>query len=322
MPFGGLMALAGPAISGISALSGIFGGSSAQQVQMPPSYQHGNMAGADQGAYGGTGQLGQYNVAAGLLPQYQQIAQGMVNNPYAGGYQGGSNATGAAMQGAGAGIAGTSLGQLPDVQALMSLGFDPQSALYSKLQNQNQQQNAAILGQSGVASTPYGAGVAADANSNFNINWQNQQLQRAIQGAQGAGGLMNNISQNTGTGLGMMGQGAAMPYNTFQGINANALNTLGQTGQFGQSASVLPQQQIQDYLAYLSGGTSQQGANNQTSQVGLNQANSAFAQNQWMGNQLGQSLSGLSSGWNHMNTPNWFSGGGGSGGGIGQMGTG
>ena len=314
MPFGGLLSLGTAAISGGSALAGLFGGGGASSVPTPPQYSMQNMGGADQNAYSGIGSLGQYNVPGQLLPQYQQIAQQGVNKPYASQYQQGANATGAAGMASGAGITGTAMGELPGVNALLSMGFDPQNALYSKLQNQNQQQNAAILGQSGVASTPYGAGVAADANSNFNLNWQNQQLGRATQGAGAAGNLLSSIGGATNTGLNQMQTGAGLPYNTMQGITSNQLGLLGQAGSFGQQAAQLPQQQIQDYLAYLGQGTSQQGTNNQTAQVGLNQQQQGFNQNQVYGNQLGSALAGFGKGWGNLG----FGGGGGglSGGGA------
>lgn len=297
MPFGGLLSLAGAGIGVGSSLAGLFGGTPASQVPMPATYNYQNTPGADNSAYGGIGSLGQYNVAAGLIPQYQQIAQQSVNNPYAGGYQQNANATGQAGFNSGQQVAGSALGQLPNVQALMTLGFDPQNALYSQLQNQNQQQSLATLGNSGVAGTPYGQGVNNQNNTNFNLGWENQQLGRAVQGSQGASQLLGSIGNATNTGLGQMAQGGAMPYNTFQGINSNSLNTLGQTGAFGQSASVVPQQQIQDYLAYLSGATGQQGANTSTGQLGLNQANSSFQQSQQLGSNLGTGLSGLAKGW-------------------------
>ena len=353
MPFGGLLSIAGPLVSGGSALAGLFGGSPASQVQIPQGYQMGNMGGADQGAYGGIGSLGQYNVPGQLLPQYQQIAQSGVNNPYAGGYLSGANTagqlgqqvgfggiqegfggiqagqqlTGAGQQlvGAGQQFGGAGMSALPDVQTLLSLGFDPQNALYAQQQNLNQQQNAAILGQSGVASTPYGAGVQQQANTNFNLGWENQQLGRAAQGAGAAGNLLGSIggalstgagAQATGaglqtaggnlgfqglteqgTGVGQIAGGAGMPYNAYQGITSNQLGLLGQYGSFGQQAAQLPQQQIQDYLSYLAQGTSQQGANNQGAGLGLQQANQGFLQNQTLGGQLGQSLAGLSKGW-------------------------
>ena len=301
MPFGGILSLGAAGLSAGSSIAGLFGGSPASQVQMPQGYQMSNMGGADQGAYGGIGGLGQYNISPGLLPLYQQATQSMINNPYTSNYFTGANQAGQQGMQSGQQITGNALSQLGNVNSLMSMGFDPQGALYSQLQNTNQQQNAAILGQSGVASTPYGAGVAADANSKFNMNWENQQLGRASQAAGAAGGLMNQIGQSTNTGLNQMQQGAQLPYNTFQGINGNNLSALGGLAQFGQQGAQLPQQQIQDYLAYLSQGSAQQGANNQTAGLGLQQANQGFQQNQAMGQQLGGALAGLSKGWGNMN---------------------
>ena len=292
------MGMIGAGISGVSALAGLFGGTPASQVQMPPMQNnYTNAPGADQGAYGGIGNLGQYNVAGQNLAQYQQLAQQGVNSPYAQQYQQGANATGQAGMQSGAGITGTALNQLGGVNSLMSMGFDPQQALYSQLQNQNQQQNLAMLGNSGVAGTPYGQGVAGYQNDMFNMNWQNQQLQRASQGAGAAGSLLNSIGGATNTGLGQMQQGAALPYQASQGITGNQLGLLGQAGNYGAMASQNPQQQITDYLQYLQGATGQQGANNQTAQVGLNQANMGFQQSQALGGQLGQSLAGLGKGW-------------------------
>jgi len=308
LTIGGLGALA----SGGAAIYGLANGTPSQNVQSPQGYQFQNQSGADSNAYSGIGGLSNYNVAGSLLPQYQQIAQQTVANPYAPGYQQGANATGQAGFNSGANIAGNALSALPDVQSLLSLGFDPQNALYSQLQNQNQQQTNAIAGQYGVQGTPYGAGVADQSNQNFNLAWQNQQLGRATQGAGAAGSLLSQIGGATNTGLNQMTAGSALPYNTFQGINANALNTLGQTGQFGQSASVLPQQQITDYLQYLSGATGQQNSNTSLFGQQLNQANSTFNQQQTLGNNLGSSLAGLSG----MSPGSWFGGGGGGFGGI------
>lgn len=277
MPFGGLLSLAAPLLSIGGSIAGMAGGSPASNVQ---GYNYQFRPQADVNAYGGANQLSQ------LANQGTYAAQNIQNNPYTPQYL--SNVQGIGNQGiqAGQNITGQSLSMLPDVQALINLGFDPQSALYSKLQNQNAQQNQAILQQSGVAGTPYGAGVAADANSNFNIAWQNQQLQRALQGAQGAGGLMSNIAGNTGAGLGMQQQGAALPYQAYTGTQTDALGALGQASGLGQTATG-------DWLSYLTGGQGQQGQN-------LNQANASFNQNQAFGQGLGSGLSGLSSAFKNM----------------------
>lgn len=313
MPFGGLLSLGTAAISGGSALAGLFGGSPASNVPTPQisTYNYGNMAGADSNAYSGVGGLSQYNIPGQILPQYSQIAQNAVNNPYASGYQSGAGLSGGVgvqsglnAYNAGGQLGNSALNTLPDVSALLNLGFDPQNALYSRTLQQVQDQTNAQLSQSGVASTPYGAGVAAQTLGNFNIDWQNNALNRANQGAQGAGALLGQAGNTATAGAnlqasapGQILSGAATPYNAFNTIDTNALSTLGQLGQFGQSGAQIPQQQIADYLQYLSQGTGAMQAGNQASlglgNFQLNQANSGFQQNQILGGQLGSALSGI-----------------------------
>ena len=289
-------------ISGVSALSGLLGGTPASNVQMPatrkPFANTYAVAASHPCAYSWHRLIFMRPVepwrprcpAVGAELAFRQILAQTIC--------GKGNATGQAGMQSGAGITGTALGQLPRRQcADCRSASDPQNALYSQLQNQNQQQNLAMLGQSGVAGTPYGQGVAGQQNTNFNIDWQNQQLQRAATGAGAAGSLLGSIGKYTNTGLGQMQQGAALPYQTSQGITGNQLGLLGQAGQQGALASQTPQMQIQDYLNYLSGATGQQGANNQTAQIGLNQAGMGFNQSQALGSQLGQSLAGLGKGW-------------------------
>lgn len=330
MPFGGLLSLGSGLVGVGSSLAGLFGGGGTPASQVP-TYSYANMGGADQGAYGGIGNLSNYNIGANYLPTYQSLVSNLLpqNNPYAQSYINNAASTGQAGMNSGAaltqaglsgipgaqGLTNSSLSLMPDVQSLINLGFDPQNAMYAKLQNQNQQQNAAILGNSGVASTPYGAGVMADANTNFNLGWQNQALQRAATGAGAAGGLLGNITNGantgtnmlgslaglTGTGLSEMERGGALPYQAYTGVNTGGLSALSGAGQFGNMVSSIPQTSISDYLSYLSGGTQQQGAN-------LNQANSSFNQSQALGAGLGRGLSQLGTGWN-----NAFGGGGGMG---------
>lgn len=293
MPFGGALSLGAAGIGLASGLGSLFGGTPASKI---PTYNFQNMPGADIGAFTGIQNLGNYNIGAGYLPQYQGITQNLVNNPYAGGYQQAANTTGGAGFGAGAALTGTSLSTLPDVQALMNLGFDPQQALYHQLQNTNQQQNLAMLNQSGVGSTPYGQGVAEQANNLFNINWENAQLGRAAQASGAAGNLLGAAGSGATTGLNQMTAGGALPYSTYSGINTDALAALSGATGFGQQVAQIPQQQISDYLGYLGQGAQQQGVNNQT--AGLQ-----FGQSQQIGNQIGQSLAGLSK---NPALNNWF----------------
>jgi hypothetical protein len=81
---------------------------------------------------------------------------------------------------------------------IMQQAFDPQQALYNRTVQQTQEQTRAGLEARGLDMSPYGAGVEGSALSNFNIDWQNNQLQRMLQGASGVGGLAGQIGQLTG----------------------------------------------------------------------------------------------------------------------------
>lgn len=309
------------------SLSGLFGGAPANNVQLPNIQPYANVAGTQQNVLGGTQDLSQWNVPAQLLPQYQQFTQNLTNSPYAGGAMTGAQQAGGLGQlaglnqfNAGGQIGGNALSMQPDVQALLSMGFDPQNALYSRTQQQLQDQTRASEAARGIATTPYGAGLENKAMSDFNIDWQNQMLQRATQGAGAAGNLSGQIAQGAQTGYGMQAQapqtyfqGAQLPYSTYGGINSGALSALGNYGQFGLSAAQLPQQQINDYLQYLGLANQNSGQQVQLGQLALNQANSGFQQNQIMGQNLGSSLAGLSK---NLSGTNWF---GGTSGGMGGL---
>ena len=332
------MGAIGGAVSAASGIMGLINGAPANNVPTPQlqNYQFGGMSGADQGAQGGTQNLSQYNTAGQLMPQYNNLVQQGANNPYAPGFQQGAGTAGqmgmqagAGAYGAGGQIGNASIGTLPDVNALLQLGFDPQNALYSQLQQQNTDQTRAAEAARGIQSSPYGAGVENQSNQNFNLAWQNNQLGRAAQGAGAAGSLLGQAGQGAqmgsnlqAGGVGEYLQGAGTPYNTFQGINSQALGTLGQGAQFGNMAATIPQQQIQDYLSYLAQGTGANAVANQGSlglgNFQLQQANSGFNQNQTMGSDIGQGLSMIGkSGFGMSSNPfaQYFNGGGGMAGG-------
>ncbi|MDN8066216.1 hypothetical protein [Burkholderia vietnamiensis] len=78
---------------------------------------------------------------------------------------------------------------------VFGMGLDPQSALYARTQQQVQDQVNANNSMYGLGSSAAGAGVANQAMSNFNIDWQNNQLQRALQGLQGYTGAANTAGR-------------------------------------------------------------------------------------------------------------------------------
>jgi hypothetical protein len=199
----------------------------------------------------GTPDLSQYNLYPGLTPQYGQIAQGMINDPSSPFFQGG--AYGAAGYGAGAAsnAYGTGAQMLGLMNPIIQAGYDPQSALYSQLRNQTQSSALANLSNAGLATTPYGQSVLGTDLSNFDINWQNQQLARMTQAAQAAGAAGVTGTTMMGQAPGLAYQSAMYPWQANQAIGGANMSALGQLGAFGAQGAAIPQQMQQNYMGAL-----------------------------------------------------------------------
>jgi hypothetical protein len=278
---------------------GSFFSSPSEKVQAPTmqTYSPTGMGQADPSALGGIANLSGYNTWGQLYPQVQGIGQAMIGDPSAMTFLAGAGP--ASMMGqAGA------LGAFGQGQNLYTMGgqvaqtaFDPQSALYGRTAQQVQDQTRAGLEARGMDMTPYGAGVEGQAMSNFNIDWQNNQLARQLQGLQGAG---QAIGQGAGLQAGAPGQfltAAGMPWTTGQQIGGQNLGTLGTMAGFGAQGAQIPQQQIQDYLSYLGWGTGDLSSINQAN-LGLysgqlKQAAQESAENQAMWKGIGQLAGGV-----------------------------
>jgi len=220
------------------------------------------------------------------IPYAQNTFQNLYNNPYAsqalGGAQFGAQLGGQAglnQFGTGQALTGAGLGMLPYASQIMQTGFDPQQALYSRTLQQVQDQQNAQQAMRGIAMSPYGAGLANQATSNFNIDWQNQQLARQAQAAGAAGGLMGTGANLAGMGIGMetgapgtITSSAMLPYAAYssigQGQNQALMSLLGALG---------GQQNLGAQIAGEWGGAL--GGANQMQNL----------QNQWFKNQLAQS---------------------------------
>ena len=174
----------------------------------PRVYQYQGMGAADKGALSGIQNLPGVVAATGYDPT-RTVQQGQA-------------------------VAGSVSG-VPQYSAMaLQSGFDPGNKYYEDMYRQFQQNNMANLAAQGVANTPYGAGIMADASSTFQQDWFDRMLQRQAMG-------MNTASQGYGTyGTGVAGganleqAGAMLPFN-------------------------VAQTQIADYLNYLSGGTAARG---------------------------------------------------------------
>ena len=214
-------------------------GGSANTPSPVNTYSLQNQPGADTSAYGTANQLSS-------MPNYALGNYNAINPQLTGQTQ----QAGAADQTAGQAVTGATnnAGLLGAEQQTLNTAYDPQNALYNRTAQQLQDQTRAASEASGTASTPYGAGVENQAMSNFNIDWQNNQLQRQQTGASTAEGLLGQYNSGQSTGAGLQNQGVSTLGSGMAYSNAGAASNAAQ-----------PQQTYQDYLAYLNQGNSNAG---------------------------------------------------------------
>lgn len=103
---------------------------------------------------------------------------------------------------------------------VMQTGFDPQDELYGRTASRLQNQMRSSQGARGVQMSPHGAGLENQGMSDFNIDWENQQLQRQAtasgaaaqlwgqggEAIQGGMQLSQSVPQNIATYAGMLQQ--------------------------------------------------------------------------------------------------------------------
>ena len=202
------------------------------------------------------------------------------------------------------GQANQNFGQQQNLQGmgnqLWQTAADPQNALYNQQYQQTMDQANAVNSMYGLGSSGAGAGMAQQAGNNFNLGWENQQLSRQLQGAQGVASL-NQSGNNSGTlgsaqvqaGMGYYGQqpgytqqSASTPMNAQQYVAGQpAANANQYAGNIGQGMAPYNQYQNQaiPYMNYGSGAGANAFSNN------LQQNNQ---QNQFAG-QLGNTLGNI-----------------------------
>ena len=318
---GDLTSLIGPAVGLGSSLFGMAKGAPASNVSMPSpqSFQLPNTGNAAGQFFSRTGALeNQFNpLYAGLTGPAQQAGMNLYNNPYAGGLQAGAGTAGnmgmaAALgqYGLGQDISQAGLGLYGPAGQVLNTAFDPQQALYNRTLQQLQDQMRTGQAARGINMTPYGAGLENQGLSNFNIDWQNQQLQRQLQGLSGAGSAIGQGSQVAGYGAGLTAQApgqylsaAGMPYGTYQGIGQDQLSALGAMGNIYNTAYQGMNAPLQNYLQYIQAGNQAGGVANQAANNQLYQSQLGFNQNQTLGNQFGQALQQFGTGWGKAGLP-------------------
>ena len=187
-------------------------------INYSPYLQSQGQAGAQYGQTGNLAQqqMGQYEQQAGVAGQQQSALYGAGNQLY-------------------------------------QTALDPQNALYGRTEQRLTDQVRAGQAARGLGNSPVGAAEENQAMSNFNIDWQNQQLSRQLQGVQGFG----------------QASGAGMEQGRLQGADqAAALGAGAQAaGYYGQAGQV--PLQGQQYAAAQPGAVAQQFQQQQQGLQGL-----------------------------------------------------
>lgn len=206
------------------------------------------------GAASGGLPYGQSILNNAFNPLYGGVLQNVLNNSFTGqamaGAQQGAQLGGAGanqLQGMADNLQGVSqqIGQsIPQLQgaasSILNTGFDPQSALFNRTQQQTLDQSNVVNAMSGLGGTPYGASVSANAMGNMDINWQNQQLARQTQAGSSAqgldtaaasiGGMQGQLAGEAGNlyqaAPGLAASSAALPSGVNNAQNANILSAL------------------------------------------------------------------------------------------------
>src|SRR6185437_1045514 len=112
--------------------------------------------------------------------------------------------------------------------------------------------------------------------NNFNIDWQNNLLQRQALGIRAGGQAFSGSSDLGLAGMNTLQTGSGLPYATFLGQQQNDISGLDALSKGTLNAFALPQQGLQDLQSYLGLGQSA----SSLAQVGSAQA---FNQNQILG---------------------------------------
>jgi len=204
-------------------------------------------------AFGNTANL--YNALGAQMGQYGNILEGQAGAQYG---------------------AGQNLRNAGDQVWQSSL--DPQQALYNRMLQQTQDQSRASTSMRGIGMSPQAAGLENQSVGDFNMNWQNQQLQRQLSGLQGMGGAYGQAGNLSG----LAGQDLAGAQAMFQGAGQLPFNLAQMYGQGMNSNIYAPQAGLQGNMAqYL--GLGQSGSQNAFNQGQTNMNNWAT-----LGGQIGK----------------------------------
>lgn len=276
-------------------VSGFFGSDAPSQPNLQV-FQPQYTGAADTQAYNAISGINNNNPYTALQPQYTGVLNAQLNNPYAGNAQTAANQSGQQLATTGQNAAATAGGLnagamslLPYVTQVENTAMDPQSALYNQTLKGVQNQAGVANAQAGLTNSPYGASAANNATTNFNIDWQNNQLGRQAQGISsaatglGAVGAAGTNAYNLGNSgaAATLGSGA-VPLTAYNNNLSNLQNALnGYSNSTGTLANNNTQMAIGDLLTYMGQGESQSNQQANFNQTAYNdQLAATNAQNQ------------------------------------------
>lgn len=149
---------------------------------------------------------------------------------------------------------------------VMQTGFDPQNALYNRASTNTANAMRSAQGARGIQMSSHGAGLEGQGMANFNIDWENQQLQRQALASQAAAQLFGQGGQAI--------QGGAQ---LGQQIPTNVATYAGALQQLGMGAYAPEMWAAQQYgnLFGTGAGAQSQAYQNQLKQHEVNQAASS-----------------------------------------------
>lgn len=228
-------------------MGGIVSGFFGEDPGAPPQvsvWQPGGLQQADTTYQNLTQRAAANNPYIANQPAYSQYLANSLNNPYAAGAQTAANQAGAAYGTIGNQALANSGAMSNAAQQMLGAGqqvwntaLDPQSALYQRTLQQLQDQTRASQAARGITNSGYGANLENEALSNFNIDWQNQQLNRQMAGLNamggattGAGNAYGVANQLGASGAESLGSSGMVPYATSSSILGNMLNALNNYG--------------------------------------------------------------------------------------------
>ena len=258
-------------------------------AKVPQGYQETGQAAADTSYQSLTSQLSPYVTSAlSNIPTAQGLTNNIVNNPYGTGYQNAAN-TAAGTYGA-AGTAANSgasmMQQLADQAAKgaqgTNLSWGTDSSIYGTEYQKMLDQTNAMNSMYGVGTSPYGAGLANEAGINFNVDWINNELQRAQTAAGTFGALEGDALSGYQGAQGLWGQGAQdqltagqLPYQTANAISGAGLGAEADMSALYSAFMQPGENQLSNLSNYLSLGQNAT-KNAQNAVIADNQANSSF----------------------------------------------